>query len=136
MEIKTLVTVPIAVGDLFDKITILQVKEKRLANPDQVEVVKHELIALTQIAAAEVKPTPLVTGLIDQLRTVNDFLWDLEDEIRDAMNSSEVGHSRVAGLVGTIHRNNDRRARIKRRLNELTGSQIVEVKKYATQDEV
>lgn len=136
MDIKTLITVPIAVGELIDKITILEVKVKRLNNPEQVEAARTELLTLRKIKDENLAPSAELISLHDHLKTTNDFLWDLEDEIRRSLNGVGGSHSRAIGLIAAIHRKNDERARFKKQLNELYNSQIVEVKKYAHQDEV
>lgn len=134
MNIKTLITVPISVGELFDKITILQIKDRRLSNPEQLEAVRQELSELTQIAFL-LQADDEAVRLFEYLKSVNEMLWETEDEIRTSLHRG--GHQlRCVGLIGIIHRKNDERARIKKAINELFKSQIVEVKKYATQDEV
>jgi len=134
MEVKTLINVPVAVGELIDKITILEVKNKRLTNPEQLEAVAKEMGELKQVAFQQLQPNEEFVQLYDQLMQVNDFLWELEDEIRHSVHKGS--HSKAIALITRIHRKNDERARIKKRLNQITNSSIVEVKKYATQDEV
>lgn len=137
MNIETLVTVPVPVGELMDKITILEVKADKLDNPEQLEAANRELKELNAVAWKKIEqPTPEFVKLFAQLKGINAFLWDLEDEIRNALSGAGSSHARAIGLIGAIHRKNDERARVKKRMNQITNSTLVEVKRYATQEEV
>jgi hypothetical protein len=120
---------PISVGELYDKISILEIKAELIVDPAQRINVLHELAALDAVRRRDVATLPELEALASELKVVNRRLWDTEDALR--------GHEREARfdagfieLARRVYRENDRRAALKRRLNELTGSEIVEEKSY------
>lgn len=120
---------PISWGELFDKIAILEIKSERIVAPDAVANVRAELTLLQGVAAQ----APAAGGLDDlraELAQVNLALWEIEDAIREHEQVQDFGERFVA-LARSVYRENDRRAAIKRRINRLLGSQIVEEKSYA-----
>jgi hypothetical protein len=123
-----LVHVPVAVGELFDKITILKIKAARLTNPAQLANVERELDALKEIA----RQTPASAGLdalVEQLQRVNDGLWQVEDEKRAHERERRFDADFIA-LARRVYLENDLRAAIKREINSLTGSTLVEEKSH------
>ena len=124
-----LITVPISIGELADKITILQIKSERIGDPAQLRHVEVELLLL-QEAWRGLGDIDDATGrLIDELKKTNERLWVIEDDIRDCERRLEFGSEFVA-LAREVYRTNDRRAEIKREINRLAGSAIVEEKSY------
>ena len=121
--------VPISVGELLDKISILEIKAASIADPAKLVNVRHELKALQRVHAREVAPLPELPALYAELKTVNQELWRIEDEIREHERGGQFDE-RFIELARNIYRTNDRRAVLKRRINELTGSEIVEEKSY------
>ena len=115
---------PISVGELIDKITILEIKEERIADESKRINVEKELEALRSI---EVPNIP--TDLVDELREVNRSLWDIEDAIREKERMSEFDEKFVE-LARSVYFTNDRRSRIKRSINEISGSDLIEEKSY------
>ena len=115
---------PISVGELIDKITILEIKEERIADESKRVNVQDELKALRSI---EVPNIP--TDLVDELRGVNDRLWDIEDAIREKERMSEFDEKFVE-LARSVYFTHDRRSRIKRSINEISGSDLIEEKSY------
>jgi hypothetical protein len=115
---------PISVGELIDKITILEIKEERIADESKRVNVRHELEALRLIETSNVP-----TDRIDELREVNRALWDIEDEIREKERMSEFDE-RFVELARSVYFTNDRRSRIKRSINEISGSDLIEEKSY------
>jgi hypothetical protein len=124
-----MVTAPISVGELFDKITILRVKRARLADPAKRANVAFELDQLEALAREAVPPSDALAALIDALQDVNAALWDIEDGKRDAERRQVFDDTFVA-LARQVYLRNDERAALKRRINVLTGSAIVEEKSY------
>jgi len=120
---------PIAWGELFDKVTILEIKAERIAAPAALVNVRRELAALQAIEAAAPAADGLAT-LKAELAAVNLALWDIEDAIRDHEQAGDFG-DRFVALARSVYRENDKRAAIKRRINLLLGSDIVEEKSYA-----
>jgi hypothetical protein len=120
---------PISVGELYDKIAILEIKAAQLSDPAQRTNVLRELAALTGLRDREITPSPELESLFGELKAVNRRLWDIEDEIRGHERDGRFD-GRFIELARSIYRENDRRAALKRRINELTGSEIVEEKSY------
>ena len=128
-----LIHVPVSWGELLDKITILEIKAERIADPAKIANVAKELAALQRTRdAAGVDLTPVATA-IAALRDVNDTLWRIEDDIRDCERQGDFG-ARFLGLARDVYRTNDRRAALKRQINEALGSELVEEKSYAAYD--
>ena len=121
--------VPISVGELLDKISILEIKAAAIEDPTKLANVRHELAALQAVRAREVAALPELPALYAELRSVNEELWRIEDAIREHERDGKFGASFVA-LARSVYHNNDRRAVVKRRINELTGSEYVEEKAY------
>jgi hypothetical protein len=124
------ILVPISVGELIDKITILQIKSERIANKDQVANVKRELAALEAVSARIACDATLLAQCTADLKRVNETLWEVEDAIRDCEASGDFG-PRFIELARSVYRHNDERARLKRELNMAAGSRYVEEKSYA-----
>jgi capsule polysaccharide export protein KpsE/RkpR len=121
--------VPISIGELFDKISILEIKAEAIADPVQHANVMRELAALDAVRAQEVVAAPELEALYAELQSVNRTLWRIEDDIRAVERAGQFD-DRFIELARGVYRNNDRRAILKRRINQLTGSDIVEEKSY------
>jgi hypothetical protein len=124
------VMVPVSWGELVDKVTILQIKAARIEAPQKLANVRQELAALDPARTQAISISPRVLELEAELRRVNEALWDNEDRLRDFERSREYG----AGFVEcarAAYRNNDKRSVLKREINELLGSALVEEKSYA-----
>lgn len=124
--------VPVAAGELFDKIAILQIKAGRIAEAAKLAHVRREL-ALLQACAEPVRadctgPAAL-DALLDELRQANEALWELENTVRACDRAGDFG-PRFVEAARAVHRQNDRRAAAKLRINTLLGSAIVEAKEY------
>ncbi len=119
---------PVSAGELLDKIAILRIKAERIADPGKVANVRRELIAL-EAAAGAVPSGPALAALEAELRAVNEALWDIEDDIRAHDARGDFGEGFVR-LAQAVYRTNDRRAALKREINRLTGSALVEEKSY------
>jgi hypothetical protein len=125
--------VPVAVGEVLDKITILEIKNERIEDPAKRANVRHELDLLAHLARCHVAACDEHDRLMADLKSVNTTLWDVEDEIREYEARQEFG-ARFIELARAVYKTNDRRAVLKRKLNELHGSAIVEEKSYAGMD--
>jgi len=119
---------PISAGELIDKITILRIKAQRIA-PEKRANVRHELEQLEALAARELAAVDLA-ALTAELTAINAGLWDIEDGKRDCERRGDFGPAFVA-LARSVYIENDRRAAVKRRINDAAGSDIVEEKSYA-----
>ena len=120
---------PISAGELVDKITILRVKAQRIGDPAKAANVRKELALLEAIAEGALPRTPEIDRLTAELAEVNAALWDIEDGKRDCERRGAFGEAFVA-LARSVYVENDRRAAIKRAINEAAGSEIVEEKSY------
>jgi hypothetical protein len=121
------IRVPISAGELLDKITILRIKERRIADPEKLANVRNELRALEQVWRAAVSLP--VHEAEAQLTHVNETLWNIEDHIRDEERRKDFG-PRFVELARQVYMNNDRRAEIKRAINLRLGSVLIEEKSY------
>jgi Tfp pilus assembly protein PilF len=124
------IAVPVSPGELIDKITILQIKSVQLADPAKVRNVRHELDELTLARNQSVPGSPELDRLASELCLVNEALWQIEDEIRASERRQEFG-PRFVDLARAVYHQNDRRVALKRRINELAGSELVEEKDYS-----
>lgn len=120
---------PISAGELVDKITILRVKAERIGEPAKEANVRKELALLEATAREHLPDTAEIARLTEELTAVNAALWDIEDGKRDCERRQDFGESFVA-LARRVYIDNDRRAAIKRAINEAAGSDIVEEKSY------
>lgn len=120
---------PISVGELIDKITILRIKRERIRAAPALANVERELDRLLDIRTRASLHLADLAGLEDELFQVNGRLWDIEDELRALERSSNFG-KRFIELARSVYRLNDRRSMLKRRINALTGSAVVEEKSY------
>jgi hypothetical protein len=101
----------------------------RITQPDKLRNVKVELTTLEDARAKAVPPSAELERLTDELRKVNEALWDIEDEIRLCERASDFG-PRFIELARSVYRQNDQRAVLKRQINDLLGSKIIEEKSY------
>lgn len=120
---------PISAGELVDKITILRVKAARIGDPAKEANVRKELAMLEAIAEDALPKAAEIDRLTAELAEVNGALWDIEDGKRDCERRGEFG-DRFVQLARSVYVENDRRAAIKRAINEASGSDIVEEKSY------
>jgi hypothetical protein len=123
------VTVPIAPAELIDKITILEIKSARINDPEKLEHVRAELAVLIETRARSIFGGGSLDALADELKAINESLWQTEDDIRACERSGEFG-ARFIELARSVYELNDRRAAVKRRINERLGSKIIEEKSY------
>lgn len=123
-----LIRIPVAVGELFDKITILRIKAARLTDPGQLDNVRRELADLEAVAAT-VPGSVELDDLVLRLQLINDGLWDVEDGKRAHEREGRFDADFIA-LARRVYRENDQRAALKREINRLTGSTLVEEKSH------
>lgn len=123
------ISVPLSFGEVLDKITILEIKSERITDPDKLRNVCFELETLNRIWQDEVRMTPEIAELRTQLKTVNEALWEIEDGIRD-LEAQQSFEEAFIGLARSVYFTNDRRAAIKKAVNEGLGSRLIEEKSY------
>jgi len=124
----------ISAGELLDKIVILEIKRSRLTVPAQLANVEREWAALTAERDQKIRPVAAdraaLDAAIEELREVNETLWQIEDDIRVCERNKEFD-ARFVELARGVYHTNDRRSALKRRINDLLGSHLVEEKQYA-----
>jgi hypothetical protein len=123
------ILVPISPGELLDKITILEIKSERIDNPQKVTNVRHELELLSKVWSDSVTEDKVIADLHQQLKTINEELWEIEDNIRDEERQNRFGE-RFIELARAVYVTNDKRAEAKKDVNLHLGSEIVEEKSY------
>ena len=123
------IQVPISPGELLDKITILRIKAARMSDPSKVANVKHELALLEKTWSDSGAAAVNLGNEEANLTHVNEKLWVIEDEIRDEERAKRFTE-RFIELARAVYFTNDERAAIKKRINTLLGSTIVEEKSY------
>jgi hypothetical protein len=123
------ILVPISPGELLDKITILRIKAARMKDPQKVANVKHELGLLEKTWKDSGAANVDLGAEEANLTQVNELLWAVEDDIRDEERAQRFGEKFIE-LARAVYVTNDERAAIKKRINTLLGSSIVEEKSY------
>ena len=123
------IEVPVATGDLIDRITILEIKAARFTDAAKAANVRTELALLCQRRNAALAPDPALDELAARLKALNEQLWDLEDQIRDCERREDFGPAFVS-TARRIYHTNDERAAVKRKINVATGSKLIEEKSY------
>lgn len=119
--------IEISPGELFDRLTILEIKLERITAPDKLARIKSEYDSLCLLLDAV--PTRDVVPLAAELKAVNAALWRIEDDLRDHERRKDFGPAFVE-LARSVYRNNDRRSTLKRQINEKLGSALIEEKSY------
>ena len=121
----------ISVGELFDKITILKIKTQKIQDSEKLTNIKNELNFLNnQASNINVKDQESLIKSIDKLQSINEELWDIENYKRECEANKDFGEKFIE-LSRDVHFKNDIRAQIKKEINLLTDSIIVEEKEYS-----
>jgi Flp pilus assembly protein TadD len=123
------VRVEISPGELLDKLTILQIKAERIGDPAKLANVRIQLETLDAACREALPRSDALDRLTRELRAVNEDLWRIEDEIRDCERDENFG-PRFIELARSVYITNDRRAALKRQIDDLLGSRLVEEKSY------
>lgn len=129
MPVKS-VRIDVSPGELVDKITILEIKLVRLADGPARANVRHEYEVLESARAGALVASSELERLTAALKSVNERLWVIEDDIRDCERAKDFGPKFVE-LARAVYHENDTRASLKREINVLLGSAILEEKSYA-----
>ncbi len=124
-----LVETPISVGELIDKITILEIKLEKITDEGKLVHIRKEHGLLTTRRDEAVERSDALDGLTRDIERVNNALWDVEDELRDMEQAGDFGDIFVE-KARAVYKTNDERTRIKTRINDLTGSALSEQKSY------
>ena len=122
--------IPISWGELFDKITILQIKLENLKDKNALKNVKIEYDELFKIYENNFFEDENAKRLLADLKTINNTLWNIEDDIRDK-ERHKTFDKKFIELARSVYITNDERSRIKRNINNTFGSQLIEEKSYS-----
>lgn len=121
----------ISVGELFDKITILNIKTKKISDNDKLQNIHTELKTLNgQSKKITVSDAQALNDLVLKLQQINEDLWDIENFKRECEAKKDFGENFIK-LSRDVHFKNDKRAILKKEINLLSNSQIVEEKEYS-----
>jgi len=123
------ILIPISPGELLDKITILRIKSERIHDSIQLDNVRKELFELDNIWYQSIKEDPTIKLLTEELTSINQSLWDIEDDIREEERNKRFG-DRFIELALSVYVTNDRCAEAKKKINLHLGSHIIEEKSY------
>ena len=123
------IDISVSVGEVMDKLTILHIKSERIDDAQKLKNIHNEIAALTPACTRPEFNTPEVQSLVAELKSVNETLWDIEDDIRAEEAASRFG-DRFIELARAVYVTNDRRADLKKQINLATGSDLVEEKSY------
>ncbi|HED33620.1 MAG TPA: hypothetical protein ENJ08_05275 [Gammaproteobacteria bacterium] len=123
------ILIPISPGELLDKITILEIKTERIQSAEKKANVANELSMLNKVWSDAVAEDEKITSLREQLKSINESLWDIEDDIRDEERARRFSE-RFIELARSVYVTNDQRANIKKLINQYLKSDIVEEKSY------
>lgn len=123
------VLIEVGAGELIDKITILKIKTRQIKDAAKLRNIQHELEVLNQAYTKHLATSPELDGLEHELTQVNQDLWKIEDDIRACEAARDFGPNFIA-LARSVYIQNDRRASLKKAINELAGSSIIEEKSY------
>ena len=124
------VQINISVGELIDKITILQIKKEKITNLEKVKKVSYELQLLeNSLNSFEKSKKNELENLMIELKKINQKLWEIEDDIRLLEKNKEFGDNFIE-LARSVYITNDERFEIKNKINRLFSSDIEEVKSY------
>ena len=123
------ILVEISVGELLDKISILEIKKERITDPESAKFIQNEYSILKNQLVKNIKQDDKLNKLFDKLKKINISLWEKEDEKRSFEKNSDFGEKFVK-VSRDIHFCNDDRSKIKLEINKITGSLIREIKQY------
>ena len=123
-----LITTPISLGEILDKISILVIKEKNISDPNKQKHIKKELLSLYDTLDKYISRDK-VREHINSLISINAKLWKIEDDIRDCERKNKFDHKFI-DLARSVYFTNDKRSQLKLEINNKFGSELVEIKSY------
>ena len=125
------ILVEVSVGELLDKISILEIKKDKIKDPEKLEYIKDELSILRAEFENNIKSDPKIDKLYQSLKIINTRLWAIEDDKRKCEKEKDFTENFIK-LSRDVHILNDDRAKIKLEINNHTGSKIKEIKEYTS----
>ena len=125
------IIVEVSIGELLDKISILEIKQEKIKDPEKLKFISNEYSILKEQLENNIKSDDKLDGLYKSLKEINSKLWVIEDEKRQCEKDKDFGKKFIK-LSRDVHFLNDDRAKIKLEINNHTGSTIKEIKEYTT----
>ena len=125
------IIVEVSIGVLFDKISILEIKKEKIKDPEKLKYITDEHSILKSQLDKNVKNNEKLEKLFQSLKEINFKLWIIEDNKRQCEKEKDFGEKFIK-LSRDVHFLNDDRAKIKLKINDLTGSKIKEIKEYTS----
>jgi hypothetical protein len=123
------ILVEVSVGELLDKISILEIKKEKISDLESLKIINSEYLVLKEQLKKNIKINSEVDRLFDSLKEINSKLWLIEDDKRMCEKNSDF-NDKFIKLSRDVHILNDDRAKIKLEINNHTGSKIKEIKEY------
>ena len=125
------IIVEVSIGELFDKISILEIKQEKIKDPEKLKFISNEHSILKNQLENNIKSDEKLTELFKSLKEINAKLWVIEDDKRQCEKEKNFTEKFIK-LSRDVHFLNDDRAKIKLEINNLTGSKIKEIKEYTS----
>jgi hypothetical protein len=129
MKITKKIYSEVSAGELFDKISILEIKKNKIKDKNKRNIILKELSSLQETASENIQKSKSIIKLYKKLKSINLKLWKIEDDIRDCERKNNF-ESKFIKLARAVYFTNDERSLIKNKINSLTKSNISEVKSY------
>jgi len=127
-RVQTILT-PVSIGELIDKITILEIKAERIADAAKLDNVRTELDGLWPLWLQQQAARPELAALKQQLKAINERMWDIQDQLRAKETAQDFGDGFIA-LARGVYGTNGERVAVKNEINRVAGSALVEEKQY------
>ena len=123
------ILIPVSIGELADKLSILEIKAARIDDAGKRAHVQVELVGLLSLLDAQVAAQAELAGMKDQLRAINERMWDVQDALR-AKEAAQLFDTDFVELARSVARHNGERIQVKNAINRLAGSRFIEEKQY------
>ena len=119
----------LSTGELIDKISILEIKLEKIKNKASQDEINKEYNILKEVQNSSIEMTEKLKTLLKEIKDVNLNLWNVEDKLRICEKNKDFGQNFIK-LARDVYLNNDKRSKIKSKINEVLGSNIKEIKQY------
>jgi hypothetical protein len=127
----SLPVIPVSFGELYDKYTILQIKNEKICDSTKLAIIAKELAYLTPFIKKIVIDNDISNAIINELKTINEKLWEIEDKIREKEFKKEFDKEFIA-LARAVYKTNDERNCVKVKIDKILNSEISDIKSYCS----
>lgn len=124
-----IINTPISLGELIDKISILEIKKQKIKSKTKLKFISYELVLLKEVLKKNKVENKKIKKLKIEIKKINQKLWKIEDDIRKYENK-KIFNKNFINLARSVYKFNDKRAKIKLDINKKFGSNIIEIKSY------